>query len=253
MQILAYHTIKGTNDKDIPEDREIGADLYDVKIFDFKDQLKAIKEKNLNVSTNVFDRSNTDIVITFDDGEKNNATEAFPALQDYGYKAYFFIIANRVGRQGYASWEDLKEMHDCGMVIGSHGLSHEILTSLKETQIEEELRSSKRVLERNLNIEVDTISIPRGFCNHKILEMAYSSGYKIIFVSDPIKKTSLNSYPRTAVKATWKIKRFKLAIDGKTPVQEIISKKSKQTLKFILREKGYNFLRDNILGIGRNM
>jgi len=33
------------------------------------------------------------------------------------------------------------------MVIGSHGFSHEVLTSLLDTQIEEELRASKKYLE----------------------------------------------------------------------------------------------------------
>ena len=102
-------------------------------------------------------------------------------------------------------WDELRELHDSGMVIGSHGFSHEILTNLLDTQIEEELKASKRYLEYNLKIPVDTLSIPRGFCNEKIIQMAYNVGYKVVFISGKPKVLKTLCFSRVGVKATWSL------------------------------------------------
>ena len=66
-------------------------------------------------------------------------------------------IVKRIGKPGYMTWEQIKTLHEAGHIIGSHGLSHEILTNLNDIQIEEELAASKKTLERNLEIEVNTL------------------------------------------------------------------------------------------------
>lgn len=167
------------------------------------------------------------VIITFDDGEMNNYEQALPVLRKCGFPAYFFIIAKRIGEAGYMGWDELRALHQAGMIIGSHGFSHEILTNLLDTQIDEELRASKRYLERNLQIAVDAFSMPRGFCNNKVIRMAYAAGYKYVFISDRPRALELECLSRVAVKANWPIKRFEQAITGETPVHERMVGKGK--------------------------
>ena len=191
------------------------------------------------------------MIITFDDGEFNNFLQALPVLKDFGWKAYFFIIIKRIGKNGYMDWKELKELHKAGMVIGSHGLTHEILTNLLDSQMEEELRASKKNLEINLGIHIDTISIPRGFCNDKVIETAYRLGYKTIFISERPAGLKSGCISRVAVKSNWSLKRFESALNGHTPFIESLGEIIKKILKTILRESGYNWVRGVLIKIVR--
>ena len=188
--ILTYRAVV-TEWTSLPENREAGAELYDVTVANFQDQMQLLKPNQYNVG--VFGDDSLapharQVIITFDDGEMNNFDQAFPILKQCGFPAYFFIIAKYIGHSGYMGWDEIRELHKAGMTIGSHGFSHEILTNLLDTQIEEELRASKKYLERNLGFEVDTFSVPKGFCDDNVIQKAYDAGYKRIFISDRPRK-----------------------------------------------------------------
>jgi len=234
MITLMYH---GITSKDLksPPDREAGAELYDVSVENFLVQMRWLKS------------SHQKVILTFDDGEMNNYKLVFPIIKELGFNAYFFIIVKRIGQEGYMGWEELKSLAQAGMTIGSHGLSHEILTNLKDSQIMEELRASKNCLEINLGIPITTFSVPRGFCNDKIIQMARTLGYTHIFISEKPEGLQSACLPRVAVKANWSLKRFQQALKNDVPMGEVISDAFKNTAKIILREPGYNFLRRTLI------
>lgn len=251
--VLMYHGIVSEWTA-LPQERETGAELYDVTSVAFQEQMQWLRDHRYAVTTSVGNgggpsASGKNVVLTFDDGEMNNYDQAFPVLRKHGFPAYFFIIAKRVGRQGYMGWDELRELHQAGMTIGSHGFSHEILTDLLDTQIEEELRASKRYLERNLDIRVDSLSIPRGFCDDKVIRMAYDAGYTRIFVSDRPKDLRLDCFGRVAVKGHWPLKRFQQTLDGNIPIHERIRGRGKNAAKRILGGGVYDWVRKAILKI----
>jgi len=240
---LMYHGIL-SDPSDIPPDRDAGAELYDVSLDNFKAQMESLKHfKTKNPNRNV--------MITFDDGEMNNFKNVFPVLKGMGWGAYFFIVAKRVGKKGYMGLNELKQLHDAGMTIGSHGLTHEILTNLLDSQMEEELRASKENLEINLKIPIDTLSIPRGFCNDKVIETAYRLGYQKVFISGRPAWLKSTCFSRIPVKSNWSLGRFRMALNGKTPLMEIIGNVLIKILKFLLRESGYSWMRRSLIKIIR--
>jgi len=247
--VLMYHGIISDLEGP-PTKREIGAELYDVSLENFRAQLHWLKENGFVVVT-LFDKeeelSANKVIITFDDGEMNNCLNAFPELKSLGFCAYFFIIAKRVGKEGYMGWDELKKMHEAGMRIGSHGFSHEILTNLKNTQIEEELSASKKFLQRNLGAPIDSLSVPRGFCSDKIIQMAYEAGYKQIFISDRPGDLTKKCYSRVAIKREWTIQRFQQAMGGVVPRWERMTNLAKRSITLVIRESGYNELRKLII------
>ena len=177
----------------------------------------------------------------------NNFDQSFPTLKQHGFSAYFFIIAKCIGQPGYMGWDELRELRKAGMTIGSHGFSHEILTNLLDTQIEEELRASKKFLERNLEIEVDTFSVPRGFCDDNVIQKAYDAGYKRIFISDRPRKLQSDCYSRVAVKANWPLERFTQAINGSTPFNERVFGVFRSAAKKIFCNSAYDWVRKVLL------
>ncbi|MBR5329710.1 MAG: polysaccharide deacetylase family protein [Firmicutes bacterium] len=72
------------------------------------------------------------IVITFDDGYRDNYTEAYPILQKHGMKATIAVIGSSVGKDTYGdtdiailphfSYDEAKEMAESGVIeIATHG------------------------------------------------------------------------------------------------------------------------------------
>ncbi|VAX37414.1 hypothetical protein MNBD_UNCLBAC01-930 [hydrothermal vent metagenome] len=242
-----------TKDSILLKNRETGAELYDVTVESFEEHLQWLHDNDYFTERPKLDSSSISVkkkvTLTFDDGEMNNFTHALNVLQKFEYSAYFFIIGEKIGKPGYMGWKELGKLHEAGMTLGSHGLSHEILTNLLDTQIEEELLASKKYLERNLNITVNSLSIPHGFCNEKIIRMAYETGYSKIFVSNKPINIQSSYLERIAVKNTWDLKRFQQALEGKIPFKEKVSAMIKSPAKIILRERGYNAVRSLLIKI----
>src|SRR3989338_549745 len=221
--VLMYHGIV-TPQTPVPRERETGADLYDVTAENFRAQMEWLKEnlyRTVTIRKNLDAFSTKEMLLTFDDGEMNNCTAAMPLLKEFGFISHFFLIAKRIGKDGYMGWEQIRQLNAEGMVVGSHGFSHEILTNLLDTQIREELSASKKHLERNMGIPVESISIPRGFCNEKIIRMARETGYRHIFMSEKPDNFQAGCFSRVALKSNWSLERFALALDGKAPFKEM--------------------------------
>ncbi len=249
--VLMYHGVIAAH-APLPKEREAGADLYDVSAENFRAQLSWLKEhlyRSVTIHKNLDAFSTKETLLTFDDGEMNNYTVALPLLKEFGFAGHFFLIAKRVGKEGYMGWEHIRQLQSDGMVIGSHGFSHEILTNLLDTQIQEELTASKKYLERNLGLPIESISIPRGFCDDKIIRMAREAGYRYIFMSEKPDGLATNCFGRIAVKSSWTIDRFAQAMQGTAPIKEKILVSCKNGVKKVLGGSAYDWIRRMMLKI----
>ncbi|MBP7055549.1 MAG: polysaccharide deacetylase family protein [Candidatus Omnitrophica bacterium] len=224
-KILAYHSIGS------PLAGEVGSELYCIPVENFRAQMEYLRNTQYTIH-------NTQI--TFDDGDITNYTHAFPVLKELGLTAYFFIIGGRIGSPGYMNWEQIKELRDAGMTIGSHGITHRILTGLTDSEIDYELRESKRILEENLNTTIEHLSIPRGFYDERIIQKADEIGYKTIFTSKE----------RVAVKADWDMDKFERMLFAKPSLDDKVMDFIKESSKRILGPKNYDILRTKILTRG---
>ncbi|MFA5062708.1 MAG: polysaccharide deacetylase family protein [Candidatus Omnitrophota bacterium] len=129
------------------------------------------------------------IVITFDDGYKDNYNYAFPVLKEYNFPATLFIIINEVGRAqaDRVSWDEIKTMQASGLVdIGSHTVNHSYLVDLSsQEEIVKEIRDSKKILEDRLGCEIKSFSYPAGRFNERIRRVVVETGYKFAVATNP--------------------------------------------------------------------
>ncbi len=117
------------------------------------------------------------VVLTFDDGDRDQYTNAFPVLKKYGFNATFYVITNSIEGESYVTWEMLKEMVKDGMDIGSHTVHHPSLGISNEAQTELELRKSKAVLEKKLGITVKHLAYPGGSYSQLTIDALPKLGY----------------------------------------------------------------------------
>lgn len=231
MKTLMYHSIGSHANCDI------GADLYSVSQENFRAQIEFLR----NVREAV-----REIKITFDDGLLDNYTTAYPILKEAGIKAYFFIIVSRIGTPNYMNWQQIRELSDNGMIIGSHGMTHKILVGLNENELDYEIRISKKILEENLGKPIDYFSLPRGFCNEAIIKHIKENKYRAVFTSNP-KLNDGFQVGRIAVKSNWDLDYFQKALGGSIPLKDKGREFMKSSLKTILGPQNYDKLRTAIL------
>lgn len=119
--------------------------------------------------------------ITFDDGTADFYDEAWPILRERDLSATVYVISGAVGgRYGDSkmlSWEGLRELHEAGIEIGSHGSTHEPLDLLPLPDAATELVNSKLTLEDGLGAAVNTFAFPFGYHTKAVKRLLPRAGY----------------------------------------------------------------------------
>lgn len=118
------------------------------------------------------------VVITFDDGYVDLFINAFPILLKYHFKAIAFIPTGLIGTSYYASWDQLRQMQQSGLVqMEAHSVHHANLPSLSLNQAIYEIDQSKKDLESKLGIKVNFLAYPYGTSNSTIWELTKQAGF----------------------------------------------------------------------------
>ncbi|HDR04293.1 MAG TPA: polysaccharide deacetylase family protein [Candidatus Marinimicrobia bacterium] len=131
------------------------------------------------------------LAITFDDGYENTYTEAFPILEEYGFKATVFLIYDYLGQMNL--WDaniggvrfrhldaaQVQRLLNAGWEAGSHGLSHKPLISADSDWLQKELFHSKVLLEKHFGVSVKSFAFPFGYFNLSLLESCRMAGYRV--------------------------------------------------------------------------
>ena len=107
------------------------------------------------------------VLLTFDDGYRNNYDELFPLLQKYNSKVTIFVVTDLVDQADHKmTSEQIRELSDSGLVsIQSHTGSHPHLKQLSAQAQREELQRSKLALLRITGREPYALCYPYGEYN----------------------------------------------------------------------------------------
>ncbi len=120
--------------------------------------------------------------LSFDDGFRNNFTNALPILRKHSIPAMFFVPSALIGAdydraREYSldvthlraavemmGWDDLKAILEAGYEVGSHTRTHARFAAISatETELQDEIVGSKHDLEKALGYECRYISWPYG-------------------------------------------------------------------------------------------
>lgn len=122
-------------------------------------------------------------LLTFDDGYVSDFDIVLPLLMQMDCTAIFFIITEKIDTPGFLSWEQVREIHNAGMTIGSHSVSHSDMRYLSLAKQREELRLSRLCIEDRIGAAVTSFSFPFGRFNDGLVKLAWDTGYHTVCTS----------------------------------------------------------------------
>ena len=232
-RILMYHSI-------CTPPKEAGAPLYCVSRENIRKQMGYLGTVPFGDSPQ----------ITFDDGDITNYTQALPVLKEFKLKAFFFILAGRIGTEGYMTWEQVRELKDSGMTIGSHCMTHRILSGLPDDELDRELCYSKKMIEDDIGMKVAYISIPRGFYDRRVINRAREAGYEAVYTSDPQDNDGY-CFGRIPVMASWDLAKFERVVERGLPPGDCVKSAVRRSAIRMLGVNRYERIRTGLAGMGR--
>ncbi len=176
--VLMYHAVS--------DDIWGSADLF-VSPAEMEKQLAYLQENGYTTITFEdlphIDEIDKPVLLTFDDGYRDNYTELFPLLQKYEAKATVFVITDAIGNDLYLTPEMIAEMSESGLVsIQSHTDTHPDLSTLQEEDTRREMADSKLKLMRITGKEPFVLCYPTGKYSDitlKVIGDYYAYGLKM--------------------------------------------------------------------------
>ena len=142
------------------------------------------------------------VLITFDDGYRDNLRNALPILRQHGYPAVIFVpigfldsdrplpheeALRTLGvRNETVGWDELAALEAGGITIGSHGIGHRPVSELDPGEAAREIALSKLRLEERLGHEVDAYAFVKGSradYRPEHVSLVQQAGYKLGFTS----------------------------------------------------------------------
>ena len=121
------------------------------------------------------------VVLTFDDGYGDFYTNGYPVLRQYGFAATVFMISGEVGKAGYLTADQLRDISSGGVEVEDHTVTHPHLGKLSYDAQLGELSDSRTALQGITGGTVQDIAYPYGEFGENTLRAARALGYRMGF------------------------------------------------------------------------
>lgn len=147
------------------------------------------------------------IIITFDDGYKGIYTHALPLMQEYGFKANFFICGELIDAKNpeYCTWEEIKMLAESGLAeignhtYGLHNLSREELAvryTMNPAESVADIAKNKAEIAEKTGIAANVFSFPYGLYDYTLIANLINAGTQS-FVSTDYRVNMFNDGQKT--------------------------------------------------------
>lgn len=129
------------------------------------------------------------VVVTFDNGFADFASNAWPLLKARGLPATLYVTAGLVGgsseslgpggadRLPILGAVDIGELADDGVEIGAHSMTHTQLDAIGRERAWREILDSKNALEAIVRGPVETFAYPHGYHDRATRKMVADAGF----------------------------------------------------------------------------
>lgn len=179
------------------------------------------------------------VVVTFDDGYKDNIDCAAPILKKHNIPATFFVTTGYINtemsfpwdrdsatKNPLMTWDEVRELDKMGFEIGAHTVTHADLGVVSPEEARREIRLAKQHIESELGKRVISFAFPFGrreSCNSEVSTIVKEEGYacccsgyggKVTERSDLFNLHRVSMYPST-IELLMEIDNFMTYFDGR--------------------------------------
>ena len=160
-----------------------------IRINDFKEHIELIKKdgiKFINPSNFENELNNNKkerkVLITIDDGYQSFYDNAWPILKRDKIPFILFVSTREVGKKGYMSWEDIRDIEKYDFVeIGNHSHTHDYLIDFIDQEIKNDLKKSISIFKNELGKNSAFFSYPFGEYSTNLKNIVIELGFKYAF------------------------------------------------------------------------
>ncbi len=187
------------NKKSYSEDEGVVAIMYhrfnenkypstNIRIEVFRKHLELIEQSGYDFyNPNEFEneiqkpKANKKILLTIDDGFQSFYDNAWPILKEKKIPFILFISTEPVGKSGYMSWEQIKEIENENFtMIGHHSHSHEYMINMTNEEFISDIKLANKIFQKNLGYIPSIFSYPFGEYS-KFMKDFISKNFQISF------------------------------------------------------------------------
>lgn len=203
--VLCYHHIR-------PEQGD-----YSVSPANFVAQMQALKDSGyhtilpdqlygyLAYSTPLPEKP---IMITFDDTDEEQFTIGAKELEKHGFKGVFFIMTISIGKPGYMSSDEIRDLSQRGHAIESHTWDHKKVTLYTPEDIQKQLVKPRKTIEKITGNAATYFAYPFGIWDKEVIPELKDNGFKMAFILSSKRDTTnpLFTVRRMIVPGSWSTK-----------------------------------------------
>jgi peptidoglycan/xylan/chitin deacetylase (PgdA/CDA1 family) len=121
------------------------------------------------------------VLLTFDDGSAGQYTHAFPVLRRHHFKATFFVMTVVLGKPGWLTRAQVRELDRAGMTIGAHTWDHKPVPQYRGSDWDTEITAPTRDLQRIVGHRIRLFAYPFGLHDSNAIEHLWRAGLRAAF------------------------------------------------------------------------
>jgi peptidoglycan/xylan/chitin deacetylase (PgdA/CDA1 family) len=220
--VLCYHHIRDWVATDTEDEK-----AYIVPPSLLEEQLQWLKENGYTgvVAKDVYEYVKNGkplppkpVMLSFDDNDDNQFSNARPLLQKYGFNATFFIMTVTVDKENYMTSEQLVQMDKEGFDLQPHTWDHHTVVEYSgDEDYVKQLKEPKETLEALLGHETPFFAYPFGLYDKKAADELIKYGYKGAFRLRDIMDDQVPpefAMKRYIANAYWTMEQFATVVEG---------------------------------------
>jgi peptidoglycan/xylan/chitin deacetylase (PgdA/CDA1 family) len=175
--VFMYHVVNA------PKPDTPSPDLW-VSRSDFAGQMKYLADNGYHAVTlqQVWDAWHNNgllppkpVVVSFDDGYHSHLTNAMPILRSHGWAGVENLEVNQT--QQDLKPADVRALMAAGWEIDAHTISHPDLTTLDDTQLQQEIAGSRKQIQGQYGVPVNFFCYPAGRFDDRVIQAVKAAGF----------------------------------------------------------------------------